>query len=180
MQDDTLKARGWIESKAMRAEFDADLGDARRTQRARRAGVAVSMAPGLSFPKIFADEASLEGFYRLVENDDVSWRELVGAHATQAACCRHSKTAAFRQNAHPPSHRAQRAKTDPPTIAAAVCAGEAAQWFVGCKPGVCPAGMGAASLASKAIPEGQTRRRPPENRQTRVLSPTTHLRSLAS
>ena len=38
MQDDTLKARGWIESKAMRAEFDADLGDARRTQRARRAG----------------------------------------------------------------------------------------------------------------------------------------------
>ncbi len=85
MQDDTLKARGWIESKAMRAEFDADLGDARRTQRARRAGVAVSMAPGLSFPKIFADEASLEGFYRLIENDDVSWRELVGAHATQAA-----------------------------------------------------------------------------------------------
>ena len=79
MQDDTSKARGWIESTTMRAEFDADLGGR------ARAGVALALAPGLSFPKIFADEASLEGFCRLLENDDVFWRELIRAHATQAA-----------------------------------------------------------------------------------------------
>jgi hypothetical protein len=75
----------WVGESSMAAEYDAELGDARRTRRARRAGAAISMKPELSFPKIFADEGELEGFYRLVENEEVEWRSLADAHAERTS-----------------------------------------------------------------------------------------------
>ncbi len=77
------EAKRWVTNSAMAAEYSADLGDARRGRRARQVGVSIAMKPNLSFPKLFSNEAELEGFYRLVENEDVEWRELLRAHAQQ-------------------------------------------------------------------------------------------------
>ena len=46
-------------------EYAADLGNPRRSQRARKVGVALALKPELSFPKVFPDEAGLEAAYRL-------------------------------------------------------------------------------------------------------------------
>lgn len=59
----------------------ARLGDERRSKRAARIVETLSRDPSVSFPRAFVDRASLEAFYRFVENDDVSYEALVEAHA---------------------------------------------------------------------------------------------------
>lgn len=72
----------WVNEEGMAGEFAADLGDRRRTRRGQQLGVALALAPELSFPKVFVDEAQLEAGYRFVENEAVSWRELAEPHFT--------------------------------------------------------------------------------------------------
>ena len=62
-------------------EYAADLGNPRRSQRARKVGVALALKPELSFPKVFPDEAGLEAAYRLLRNPEVDWRALAAPHA---------------------------------------------------------------------------------------------------
>ena len=70
----------WVDDSGMMREYAADLGDGRRTRRAQRMGVALATRPELSLPKIFVDEADLEGAYRLLRNPQCHWRALLAAH----------------------------------------------------------------------------------------------------
>ena len=71
-----------LNAEEMAAEYAADLGDARRDRRARKLGVALSQNPTNSLPKL-GDEADREAAYRLLNNDDVHWRDLAEPHITQ-------------------------------------------------------------------------------------------------
>lgn len=63
------------------AEFDgADLGDARRVARLRKVASRLVAAPDLGFPRALADESELEGFYRLLRNEKVSFEAILSAH----------------------------------------------------------------------------------------------------
>lgn len=62
-------------------EFDGlKLGDPRLARRGELVATRVAQNPGLSFPKIFADEIELEGFYRFVRNDSVTGEKLLAPH----------------------------------------------------------------------------------------------------
>lgn len=41
---------------------------------------AIAALPGASFPRVFNKNKDLEGFYRLVENPSVKWRDVLSAH----------------------------------------------------------------------------------------------------
>lgn len=66
-------------------EFDADLGDARRT--ARLQGVARAMIghPDASFPDMMGDAASTEGLYRLLRNESLTFESVLSAHQRTTA-----------------------------------------------------------------------------------------------
>ena len=67
-------------------EFDrAELGDARLTRRVGMILERMSAAPAASFPKIAPSHAALEGIYRFLQHDNVSFEALLAAHA--AATC---------------------------------------------------------------------------------------------
>lgn len=57
-----------------------DLGDARRAKRLRRIVTQLDRQPGTPFPQALASEADLEGFYRFVRNDQVSFDALLAPH----------------------------------------------------------------------------------------------------
>lgn len=69
----------------------ADFGDARRVARAAQIIGRLASAPKLPFPRLFATKAELEGFYRFVNNDTVTFLELVRAHADST----HARASAF-------------------------------------------------------------------------------------
>lgn len=69
-----------VSAASMAQEFRASRGDARRTKRVQSIGVAIALAPQQSFPKIFPDEADLQGFYDLIRNDQVEWRAVFEPH----------------------------------------------------------------------------------------------------
>ena len=75
--------RQMVTLERMRLEFGGALGDPRRTRRARRCGVALAARPDASFPHVFSDKAEAEGFYRLMENDEIRWRALHAPHQDQ-------------------------------------------------------------------------------------------------
>lgn len=77
------QVKKWISAPAMSMEYAAELGDARRTARARRVGVAISKKPESSFPQIFKDEADLEAYYRLTRNPQIHWRALMAPHSSR-------------------------------------------------------------------------------------------------
>ena len=56
-----------------------DLGDARRAKRLRRIVIQLDQQPGTPFPQALLSEADLEGFYRFVRNEEVSFDALSGA-----------------------------------------------------------------------------------------------------
>ena len=74
------KVSRWTGKRAMAGEYSAELGDARLTERAKQVGGALTRRPEESFPRVFPDEAGLEGFYRLVANDAAGWRDLMAPH----------------------------------------------------------------------------------------------------
>lgn len=61
-----------------------DLGDRRLERRALQISEAIGQHPGGGFPSVFETEASLEGFYRFVNNDSVSPDALTEPHSEQA------------------------------------------------------------------------------------------------
>lgn len=63
------------------AEFDGvELGDARREARLKKIVARIAATPGHGFPRALIDEAELEGFYRLLRNEAVSFEELLVPH----------------------------------------------------------------------------------------------------
>jgi hypothetical protein len=57
-----------------------DLGDARRAKRLRRIVTQLDQQPATPFPQALASEADLEGFYRFVRNEQVSFDALLAPH----------------------------------------------------------------------------------------------------
>jgi len=70
----------WLEPKEFRLEGQAPLGDWRRTRRLMRCVDALAASPSVSFPTAFDAHKDLEGFYRLVENPRVKWKDLMSPH----------------------------------------------------------------------------------------------------
>ncbi len=58
----------------------ADLGDTRRERRVQSIAAAVAAKPATPFPRALATEADLEGFYRLVRNEAVTFDDLLRPH----------------------------------------------------------------------------------------------------
>jgi hypothetical protein len=67
------------------------LGDWRRERRARSVVAALQTRPAESFPKAMATRARREAFYRLVENEEVTFAALFAPHAAKTAerCAEH-------------------------------------------------------------------------------------------
>jgi hypothetical protein len=67
------------------AELDGlDLGDERRSARARRIVASLQANPAAAFPRAMGSVAEREAFYRLINNDAVSHQALVAPHRAQA------------------------------------------------------------------------------------------------
>ena len=78
--------RSSVTVPSISAEFEgAELGDARRTRRLLKLAESVARAPALSFPKLAASDGELEGTYRFLSNEDVSWRDIVRPHIAATA-----------------------------------------------------------------------------------------------
>jgi len=61
----------------------APLGDARRSKRLERIGLELARNPGLSFPAAMGSEGQLEGLYRFLNNDEVTFDAVHAPHAEQ-------------------------------------------------------------------------------------------------
>ena len=70
----------WLDPTEFRREGRAELGDWRRTQRLMCSMEAIAASPEASFPTAFNKHKDLEGFYRLVENPSVTWRDVLSGH----------------------------------------------------------------------------------------------------
>ena len=61
----------------------APLGDPRRSRRLERIGLDLRRNPGLSFPEAIGTEGQLEGLYRFLNNDQVTFEAVHAPHAEQ-------------------------------------------------------------------------------------------------
>jgi hypothetical protein len=61
----------------------AALGDERRSKRLERIAMELARNPGLSFPEAMGTEGQLEGLYRLLNNDEVTFEAVHAPHAEQ-------------------------------------------------------------------------------------------------
>lgn len=61
----------------------AVLGDRRRSERLERVAQDLARNPGLSFPEAMGTEGQLEGLYRFLNNDEVTFEAVHGPHAEQ-------------------------------------------------------------------------------------------------
>jgi hypothetical protein len=61
----------------------AVLGDRRRSERLERIAVGLARNPGLSFPEAMGSEGQLEGLYRFLNNDEVTFEAVHAPHAEQ-------------------------------------------------------------------------------------------------
>jgi hypothetical protein len=61
----------------------AVLGDSRRSKRLERIGVELARNPGLSFPEAMATEGQLEGLYRFLGTDDITFDAVHAPHCEQ-------------------------------------------------------------------------------------------------
>jgi hypothetical protein len=59
------------------------LGDPRRTKRLERIACELARNPGLSFPEAMGSEGQLEGLYRFLNNDEVTFEAVHAPHAEQ-------------------------------------------------------------------------------------------------
>src|SRR3974390_1840338 len=69
------------------------LGDPRRTKRLERIALELARNPGLSFPEAMGSEGQLEGLYRFLNNDEVSFEAVHTPHAeqTRVRCQAHDR-----------------------------------------------------------------------------------------
>jgi hypothetical protein len=72
---------------------DAPLGDQRRSARLERIGRQLALDPTRSFPDAMASEGQLEALYRFLNNDEVSFKWILEAHARRTAerCIEHGE-----------------------------------------------------------------------------------------
>jgi hypothetical protein len=61
----------------------AVLGDKRRSKRLERIALELARNPGLSFPEAMESEGQLEGLYRFLNNDEVTFEAVHAPHAEQ-------------------------------------------------------------------------------------------------
>src|SRR5271165_7522195 len=61
----------------------AALGDSRRNKRLERIALELARNPGLSFPEAMESEGQLEGLYRFLNNDAVTFEPVHAPHAEQ-------------------------------------------------------------------------------------------------
>ncbi len=59
----------------------AALGDSRRNKRLERIALELARNPGLSFPEAMGNEGQLEGLYRFLNNDEVTFETVHAPHA---------------------------------------------------------------------------------------------------
>jgi len=64
---------------------DLDLGDPRRTERARTTVAKFAVQPGATLPSAMGSEADIEGAYRFMNSRHVSMEQLNNAHAGATA-----------------------------------------------------------------------------------------------
>jgi hypothetical protein len=71
----------------------ASLGDARRGRRLERIAGELARNPGLSFPEAMGSEGQLEGLYRFLNNEQVSFEAVHAPHAqqTRVRCQAHDR-----------------------------------------------------------------------------------------
>jgi len=66
----------------------ARLGDERRSARLERIGEKLALDPSRSFPEAMASEGQLEALYRFLNNDEVTFGQILQPHiAMSAARC---------------------------------------------------------------------------------------------
>jgi hypothetical protein len=76
------------------SEFQgAALGDSRRNKRLERIALELARSPGLSFPEAMGSEGQLEGLYRFLNNDEVTFETVHAPHAeqTRSRCLAHEQ-----------------------------------------------------------------------------------------
>ena len=76
------------------SEFQgAALGDSRRNKRLERIALELARNPGLSFPEAMGSEGQLEGLYRFLNNDEVTFETVHAPHAeqTRSRCLAHEQ-----------------------------------------------------------------------------------------
>src|SRR6185369_12280855 len=73
-------AGGAEESWAVREFAEAELGDARRTQRLITVATQLAQQPGASFPEACGSGAALKATYRLLGNEAVATAEFLASH----------------------------------------------------------------------------------------------------
>ena len=71
----------------------AALGDSRRNKRLERIALKLARNPGLSFPEAIGSEGQLEGLYRFLNNDEVTFETVHAPHAerTRTRCLGHEQ-----------------------------------------------------------------------------------------
>src|SRR5271156_2121312 len=71
----------------------AALGDVRRSRRLERIGLKLAGSSGLSFPEAMETEGQLEGLYRFLNNDGVTFEAVHAPHAeqTRLRCQAHAR-----------------------------------------------------------------------------------------
>lgn len=89
-----LNARKWLRQDIGGEFADAQLGDARRTDRLQRIARAAAQRPGYGFPKMVKSDVELEGVYRFLSNEAVESGDVLKPHvaatmkrARQAPTC---------------------------------------------------------------------------------------------
>ena len=69
----------------IRSEFESvNLGDERRDRRVRKLVATIARRPAAGFPAVFDNEAALEAFYRLMNNDAVELSALQAPHRQES------------------------------------------------------------------------------------------------
>lgn len=76
MEQGCLQPEVWAEENFGAAE----LGDKRRTRRLVKSAIRAAQLPGGSLPQMMQDPAALDGFYRLVNQEDVTHASVIAAH----------------------------------------------------------------------------------------------------
>lgn len=74
-----------LRGHALSEEFDAGLGDPRRTRRLQFVAKRLAEKPELSLPELFADPSELEATYRLLRSPHLSFSKITSAHVEATA-----------------------------------------------------------------------------------------------
>ncbi len=80
MSEASQKVSEWLRQSVEQEVAQAALGDARRNRVAGQLVTRLSQQPAASLANALEDEASLEAAYRLLNNEAVSWQDMLSGH----------------------------------------------------------------------------------------------------